>query len=78
MKGYIKFNHVGNTASGKTGIWEVLTTLADDFLGTIKWSAPWRRYIFHADAECSFDATCLRKIANFCDKLMAERKKVAQ
>lgn len=74
MDGYVKFNYLGKTPSGKTTIWEVLATVDDAFLGAIKWSTGWRRYIFEPDDGCRFDATCLRTIQKFLVMLMNRRK----
>lgn len=71
--GDLRFEHAGKTKSGKTDFYEVINGW-DEFLGMIKWRAGWRRYVFAPDEDCQFDATCLRKIANFCAKLMKERK----
>lgn len=72
--GDLKFECVGKTKSGLTNIYEVQNGW-DEFLGEIKWYANWRRYLFFPDAECKFDAICLKKIADFCSNLMEERKK---
>lgn len=44
-------------------------------LGVVQWFAAWRRYNFFPDPGSSFDASCLRDLATFCDQLMQERKK---
>jgi hypothetical protein len=74
MDGYVDFEKMGTTKSGKTDIYEVQSRIGKDFLGEVKWHAPWRRYVFCPDAECKFDESCLREIANFCADLMSKRK----
>lgn len=43
-------------------------------VGVVQWFSAWRRYNFFPDPRTSFDAICLREIADFCEKLMQERK----
>lgn len=77
MEADLKFEEIGTSKSGKTKIYEV-TNFSDDFLGEVKWYSNWRRYVFFPDAECKFDAGCLRRIANFCSKNTKEQQNLAK
>ncbi len=51
-----------------TEIWEVRTTDGNQLLGEVRWFARWRRYSFFPQGGCVLEATCLRDIANFCER----------
>jgi len=70
---YIYFKEL--TAKLKTRVFLVLNKTSDDFLGYVKWYAPWRRYCFLPYTNLVFDAGCLTDISNFLNEIMAERKK---
>lgn len=74
MGKWLDFIQSGVSASGKTGVWEILTK--DDVvgLGFIKWWAPWRKYAFFPYEDTVLEQDCLRDIANFIDQQMKERK----
>ena len=69
---YIHFEQHGTSPTGKTKIWEVLTSDGEDtLLGHIKFYSPWHQYSFFADSpftDLVFEKTCLRDIANFCEE----------
>jgi hypothetical protein len=73
---YIEFVYEGPSKSGKTKVWNVDTTGEKDggpvwiahTIGTIKWFAPWRKYCFFPEGATTFEWTCLRDIADFCQK----------
>lgn len=46
-------------------------------LGTIKWYAQWRRYVFHPTLliGTSFDSACLKELTEYLDNLMKNRIK---
>jgi len=46
-------------------------------LGTISWWRPWRCYIFHADDNTIYDASCLHQIASFCHSATVARKQTS-
>jgi hypothetical protein len=71
---YIQFVRRGDSKSGLTKIWEVCTYDGQYRLGDIQWYAPWRRYVFYTIDERSFDARCLRDIAEFIEREMENRK----
>jgi hypothetical protein len=67
----------------KTERWDVFSKeharkedcCAGDELGTVQWGPMWRRYAFFPKGQTLFDARCLRDLAAFCDRLMAERRR---
>jgi hypothetical protein len=59
----------------KTKVFEVRNKLSNNWLGFVKWYAPWRKYCYFADPiGLVFDSSCLAEIQDFINKLMAERK----
>lgn len=77
MGTFLTFDLRPRPAGRKTEIWNVLNSADRDFLGTVAWYAPWRRYVFRpwVSVNVIFDASCLREIAAFIAAQMAERKK---
>ena len=68
---FMRAEQMGASVSGKTKIWDILAR--DDFiLGTIKWKASWRCYVFEPAAETCFNDTCLTELRTF---LSAETSK---
>lgn len=74
------FDKWGLSASGKTRVWGVLSSrwivprgTVQTELGTIKWYAPWRRYVFFPQGGTLFDAGCLAEIAQFIKQQMEAR-----
>jgi hypothetical protein len=66
---YIQFVDAGYSSSGKTKVWDVATKEdAEDLIGEIKWFGPWRCYAFYPFEKTVFEKTCLRDIADFCEK----------
>ena len=70
---WVHFDEEGVSASGKTRIWIVASTLDKEdsreqytWLGQVKWYAPWRRYCFFPAERTIFEQQCLRDIADFC------------
>lgn len=47
---------------------------AGNRLGVISRFGRWRQYAFYPDANMVFEKQCLRDLASFCERLMAERK----
>lgn len=52
----------------RTRVWRVRNVQAKVDLGMIRWLGRWRQYSFHPDAELVFEKTCLRTIADFCER----------
>lgn len=71
---WVDFKEVRDT--GKTKVWSVVTTYDGGGveLGVVKWHGAWRKYAFYPEYGTLFEPTCLRDIAAFIDKAMAERK----
>lgn len=74
------FDKWGLSPSGKTHVWGVLSSrwyihrgTVNTELGTIKWYAPWRRYVFIPQAGTLYDAGCLAEIAAFIKQQMEAR-----
>ena len=70
---YVVFIFNGVTESGKTAEYNVETdTGKNEVLGTIGWFGRWRCYSFDPWPGTTFEKTCLRDIADFCERLTRE------
>jgi hypothetical protein len=67
----VKFKHYSD--SMKTKVFAVQDARGDE-LGTIRWHAPWRKYVFAPRAETLYDAKCMREIASSCEELTARAR----
>ncbi len=80
MSKWLEFSKPYLTKSGKTKIWSVYSSgYKDDpdeekdfWLGDIKWRGGWRKYAFFPERDTTFEASCLRDIADFCEKQTKE------
>jgi hypothetical protein len=52
----------------KTKIWRVRNALTRIDLGDVRWFGRWRQYSFFPNAELVFEKTCMRTIADFCER----------
>ena len=59
----------------KTKKYQIFNIAWDNYLGEIKWYAPWRKYCFYPGDSTVFDSKCLQDIQDKIDELMAERLK---
>lgn len=74
---YIQFDCESTT--GKTDIWSISNN-KNEYLGEVKWYAPWRQYCYYPEYDYSVECTvlagnCLIDIADFIKQLMDERRK---
>lgn len=76
MATWVDFKDVGSSPSGKTRIWQVVTTYDGGgvVLGQIRWHGAWRKYAFFPATGTLYEPTCLRDIAEFIDRQMSQRK----
>ena len=58
----------------KTEIYLVLAKDGNAELGQVRWHAQWRRYAFFPRPDTVYEPTCLRDLAEFCDKATAAHK----
>ena len=63
----IKYKEPSKT--GKTHIFDVLTSDGGTNLGKIKWFGPWRKYAFFPEQNTLFETDCLSDISKFLDDL---------
>lgn len=70
---YVEFDYVGDTDTGKTEIWNVLSIKHGHILGQIKWYGGWRQYCFHSAPHCIFNNECLSFISRKITDLMILR-----
>lgn len=74
---FLKFEFIGDSASGKTSQWMVTSTMNGANLGHIQWNCGWRRYCFHPNSLTLYDAVCLTAISEFIKERMCERQNAA-
>ncbi len=65
---WIAFWQLPRYARRLTEIWEVRTADHSQLLGEVRWFARWRRYVLFPTPGTVFEPTCLRDIANFCER----------
>jgi hypothetical protein len=75
MAKWIRFELLPQNPKKKTATWYVLTISGDVFLGSIKWFGRWRAYAFHPMTDTLFEKTCLRDIADFCERATQNHRK---
>lgn len=75
MSKWIKFIRQIMPEGRKTKKFKVFTKEDGIVLGEIKWLGSWRTYGFYPMVDTVYEKTCLRDIADFCEKLMGERLK---
>ena len=57
----------------KTSVWDCISD--SDWLGQVKWYAPWRQYCFYPVPETIFNVGCFKDINDFIGQLEEERKR---
>jgi len=72
-RGWIEFLQSGRSKSGKTWIW-IVETVHGESLGEIRWKSQWRRYALYPNDDTVWEKSCLRQIADFCEKKTEEHK----
>lgn len=75
MSKYLKFVVTGISASRKTYIISVQSK-DDTNLGTISWFAPWRQYTFNPGSSSTFNAECLKDIADELKRMNVGHKRM--
>jgi hypothetical protein len=73
MASFIKF--LPAQPKPKTKVWTVVTFSDETILGRIAWFGRWRCYCFFAESDTIFEKTCLRDIADFCEKQTKLKRK---
>jgi hypothetical protein len=73
---WIAFWRLPRYAPRVTEIWEVRTAEPSrtQLLGEVRWFGRWRCYSFFPQAGCTFEPTCLRDVADFCEGVTRARK----
>ncbi len=65
----------GLSDTGKTKRLVVVAKKDGTRLGEIRWAGAWRKYAFFPEPSTYYENDCLRDIAGFIEKLMAERRR---
>ena len=60
----------------KTLVYTILNRKSGDKIGTVKWYANWRQYVFFPSNECIFSCGCLEDIIDFTKKVQENHKKL--
>lgn len=63
---WIRFEFYGNTASGKTGLWDVVDS-GDNIIGRVRWHGPWRKYVFAPETLTIWEENCLETVSKFLE-----------
>lgn len=75
-KNYLEFLQVQNPGK-KTKIFHIFNRVTGEFIGRIKWSCGWRKYVSEIETcekeTMEFDEGCHRVVADFIKELMEER-----
>ena len=72
---WLRFEHVGNSESGKTSRWSVLSRTQGSLLGSLQWFPRWRQYTFDPADGTTFNAECLKDVAEFLLDANARHRK---
>lgn len=65
--------------TGKTKVWEITNAQHHATLGVVKWSAPWRQYVYRYDTMAYGDwvqwsADCMEELTAFINEQMEARR----
>ena len=70
---YLQVQDLPRRPGRTTDRWQVLGN-GGDVLGVVQWFGRWRQYTFDPAPGTTFNATCLRDIAAWLDKINRERR----
>lgn len=70
---WIYIDFLTKRRSGKTNVYQVMSK-DGDFLGDIKWYAPWRKYTFFPGSHTLYEYRCLQDITKFLLHAMKQFK----
>jgi len=60
----------------KTLVYAILNIKSGDKIGTVKWYANWRQYVFFPVDQCIFSIGCLADIIDFTKKVQDNHKEL--
>lgn len=72
---WLSFFKENRDAKAKTDWFTVCNKESGDYLGIVKWYAPFRKYSFFPKGGIVLEPVCLGHISEFLTELMEERKK---
>jgi hypothetical protein len=75
---YIRFDGGGESLSGKTRVWLVMSKSQDARLGRIAWDGKWRQYVFEPDMGTIWSHDCLEDVRQFLKNANDEHKRKGQ
>ena len=70
---YVRFEEMPG-GRRKTRLWSVRTTAGNELVGSVFWKCAWRRYVMSSSGTALWDATCLREVADFCERQTHARR----
>ena len=75
-KKYVTFHegHAMGYEQRKTNMWRVDGRGEHNVLGWVLWFSCWRCYAFEPKMGTTFNAGCLRDIAEFCERVTKEHR----
>lgn len=62
MKKFIKIFELEK--KGKTNIYEVRSSIDDEYLGEIRWYTPWRQYVFETEGSLLLSYECNKQLSD--------------
>jgi len=69
---YLEFEEL--PTKGKTKYINVINRKAQEFIGEIKWYAPWRQYCFFPEFDTVWNTKCLDDVNDLIKQLMKDRR----
>ena len=70
---FITIKYIGDSPTGKTRIYDVISNEDGFVLGIIKWNPHWRKYWFLPSNDTGYEEKCMGDIANFLIMLKEDR-----
>lgn len=71
---YLRFDLLGDSPSGKTKRYDVVSKNHGTTLATIAWYGAWRQYVLYPQPSTIWNKGCLSDVAKFLEGLMDARK----
>lgn len=76
-KKFLEFRDYGPVSAGAATIVVMVSAVNGGHMGSIRWFAAWRRYVFYPVNSVLFDCGCLREIAEHLEHMMTAHKSVS-
>lgn len=74
---WIRFVEIPKPVDRRTRSWRVVSKDGLAGIGEVRWYSAWRCYALFPEINTVFERTCLRDIADFCEKRTREHRSKA-